>query len=253
MRVISTVRGAVRLALPKQDRRLAIIVCGHNGSGKSTLWYEFLADQFKIPLLNADRVLLSLLPEQRESSPWPVWAQRLRDQNGLWMEISQRGLAGLMNEAIAKRATFAFETVFSYWQAVPDGTIRSKTDLIQRLSDAGYFVVLLFVGLADVGLSIGRVLTRVHQGGHKVAHRKLIERFPRTQRAVAQALNVADAAVLFDNSGELQRSYTPVHVRSNKQILFDIREMGSPPKSITQWLDVVAPLSPTGSPHPPSP
>ncbi|WP_070359505.1 hypothetical protein [Duganella sp. HH105] len=229
------------MALPQKDRRLAIVVCGHNGSGKSTLWYEFLTDYFKIPLLNADRLLLSLLPDQHGNRPWPVWAQRFRDQNALWMGISQRGLTGVMNEAIAKQATFAFETVFSYWQPMPDGTIRSKLDLIQQLRSAGYFVVLLFVGLADVGLSIGRVLTRVHEGGHKVAHRKLIERFPRTQQAVAQALGVVDAAILFDNSGSLQQTYTPVHVRANNEILFDIREMGSPSRAITQWLDVVAP------------
>jgi len=63
------------MALPQKDRRLAIVVCGHNGSGKSTLWYEFLADYFKIPLLNVDRLLLSLLPEQYGNRPWPVWAQ----------------------------------------------------------------------------------------------------------------------------------------------------------------------------------
>ncbi len=243
MRVVRTVRGAVRMALPQESRQLAIVLCGHNGSGKSTLWYEFLADHFKIPLLNADRMLLSLLPEQHDGRLWPAWAQRFRDQNALWMGISQRGIAGLMNEAIASQATFVFETVFSYWQPMPDGTVRSKIDLIERLRSAGYFVVLLFVGLADVGLSIGRVLTRVHEGGHKVAQRKLIERFPRTQQAVAHALDVVDAAILFDNSCTLRQTYTPVHVRANKEILFDIREMGAPAQTITRWLDLVAPLS----------
>ncbi|NVD70707.1 toxin [Duganella sp. BJB1802] len=231
------------MALPQENRQLAIVLCGPNGSGKSTLWYEFLADHFKIPLLNADRLLLSLLPEQHESRVWSAWARRFRDQNALWMGISQHGIACLMDEAIARQATFAFETVFSYWEPMPDGTVRSKIELIGRLRNAGYFVVLLFVGLADVGLSIGRVLTRVHEGGHKVAHRKLVERFPRTQAAVAQALDVVDVAILFDNSGALRQAYTPVHVRANKEILFDIREAGSPAEAITRWLDLVAPLS----------
>ena len=44
---------------------LAIIVAGHNGSGKSTLWNERLAPELNIPLVNADRMMLSILPEPR--------------------------------------------------------------------------------------------------------------------------------------------------------------------------------------------
>lgn len=36
---------------------------GHNGSGKSTMWNLHLADRFQIPLINADRMMMSILPE----------------------------------------------------------------------------------------------------------------------------------------------------------------------------------------------
>ena len=46
--------------------------------------------------------------------------------------------------------SFAFETVFSYFQRRPDGTFKSKIDTIAALQEHGYFVILLFVGLADL-------------------------------------------------------------------------------------------------------
>lgn len=45
------------------DKPLAIVLAGHNGSGKSTLWYAKFADALQIPLVNADRLTLSMLPE----------------------------------------------------------------------------------------------------------------------------------------------------------------------------------------------
>ena len=50
------------------DKPLAIVLAGHNGSGKSTLWYDKLADQLRIPLVNADRLTLSILPPRSTKS-----------------------------------------------------------------------------------------------------------------------------------------------------------------------------------------
>jgi predicted ABC-type ATPase len=40
---------------------------------------------------------------------------------------------------------------------------------------------------------IGRVVTRIAEGGHAVDVDKLLDRFPRTQKAIAAASSVADA------------------------------------------------------------
>jgi len=42
---------------------LAVVVAGHNGSGKSTMWRLWLSPQIQVPLINADRMMLSVLPE----------------------------------------------------------------------------------------------------------------------------------------------------------------------------------------------
>jgi predicted ABC-type ATPase len=133
------------------------------------------------------------------------------------------------------------ETVFSDWRPQPDGSVASKIDRIREMQAAGYFVVLLFVGLSDAELSIGRVLTRVAQGGHAVDHDKLGTRFPRTQQAIRAALPVADAAILTDNSREPEHAFTLCRIQMGADEVFDIRNDGDAPPAILAWLDLVAP------------
>jgi predicted ABC-type ATPase len=225
---------------------LAIIMAGHNGSGKSTLWYEHLAEELKIPLINADRMMLSILPEPVFSKPTGKnilisWAQTLRDKDERWMEVAQKGVEAFVAQAKLKQVPFAVETVFSYWEKRPDGTYASKIDLIQQLQDDNYFVLLIFVGLANVNLSIGRVFSRSQSGGHDVEHEKLTKRFPRTQYAIGAALDIADAAVLVDNSFSENLAFRPVHIRLQDQVLYDHRDEAKPKKQIRAWLDIVAP------------
>jgi predicted ABC-type ATPase len=226
---------------------LAIILSGHNGSGKSTLWYDHLADTLKIPLINADRMMLSILPEPKKQNvsnnkKLCKWAQNLRDHDASWMEVAQKGVEAFVAQAKLKQVPFAVETVFSYWQERPDGKIDSKIRLIEQLQDDNYFVLLLFVGLASANLSIGRVQTRFEAGGHNVAVEKLLSRFARTQHAVGAALDVVDAAILVDNSFGPQQAFRPVYIRTKEDVLFDHRNFPRPRKEILAWLDIVVPV-----------
>lgn len=216
---------------------LAIILAGHNGSGKSTLWYDHLADKIQVPLINADRMMLSILPEK---SPLPVWAANLRDKNEGWMGVAQKGVQSFVAQAMAQQVPFATETVFSYWKRQEDGRFASKIDTIRELQAAGYFVLLIFVGLGDMGLSIARVRTRKAKGGHDVDWRKLQERFPRTQQAIAAALPIVDAAILTDNSRDERQAFTVVRVQAGNVVIFDARTVQpAPPFIVTAWMDVV--------------
>ena len=154
-------------ALPKKGQPVAFIVAGHNGSGKSSLWYERLADVLEMPLVNADRLTLSILPEaDRDTRKLAVWAQRLRDNDEHWQRLSQGAVRAFLELIRQERISFAFETVFSHLRRRPDGSYESKVSTLTELQQAGYFVVLLFVGLANVDLSIARVATRLQLGGH---------------------------------------------------------------------------------------
>jgi predicted ABC-type ATPase len=225
---------------------LAIVLAGHNGSGKSTLWYESLADTLQIPLVNADRLTLSLLPEPGPDSQLRPWASRLRDRDGRWQKLAQDGVQLFMGLAMDQGMPFAFETVFSHLVKRTDGSLESKVDIIRNLQRHGYYVVLLFVGLASAELSILRVSTRRRKGGHDVPEDKLRSRFPRTQQAIGIAAGVADLTLMFDNSRDEKRAFTLARAQRKKRILYDCRDASYPQdpslaKIAGLWLANVAP------------
>jgi predicted ABC-type ATPase len=207
-----------------RDKPVAFVLAGHNGSGKSTLWRERLSDALRIPLINADRMMLSILPEPDTTGVIPEWARSLRDGEVRWQKLAQEGVRAFKRLVMEHKLSFAFETVFSHWRARADGSMESKIDDIKEMQREGYFVVLLFVGLTSSDVSIGRVYTRRQQGGHDVDVSKLVSRFPRTQAAVAAAATVADMAVMFDNSRVEAHAFTLVRAQMRKVVMFDARD-----------------------------
>lgn len=232
----------VRETQEKRKKPLAIVLAGHNGSGKSTMWRRSLADELQMPLVNADRMMLSILPDQASDGALPTWAATLRDTDESWMKVAQQGVQAFVGHAMNAKVPFAMETVFSHWQPRDDGTFDSKIDQIRQMQAAGYFVLLIFVGLASVQLSIGRVQTRVQENGHAVPEDKLRERFPRTQMAIAEAIKVADASLLADNSRTPAQAFTVCRVQVEDREIFDLRGGArSAPSVILRWLDRVSP------------
>jgi predicted ABC-type ATPase len=222
---------------------LAVIVAGHNGSGKSTLWRRTLADIFHIPLINADRMMLSILPESDADGALTPWAAQLRDTDERWMRVAQQGVQTFVNYAMNANVPFAMETVFSHWHQRPDGVVESKLDLIHDLQASGYFVLLVFVGLTNARMSISRVATRVAQNGHDVPEQRLRDRFPRTQKAIAAAIKIANASLLADNSRDAARAFTLCRTIVHGAETYDIRDDATnpPTNAILSWLDIVSP------------
>jgi predicted ABC-type ATPase len=101
----------VRETQEKRKKPLAIVLAGHNGSGKSTFWRRNLADELRMPLVNADRMMLAILPEQASDGALPDWAATLRDTDQSWMKVSQQGVQAFVGHAMNARVPFAMETV----------------------------------------------------------------------------------------------------------------------------------------------
>ena len=71
---------------------------------------------------------------------------------------------------------------------------------------------------------------------------RLIDRFPRTQKAIAQAVTIADASILVDNSRQQERAFTVARIQAKKKVIYDVRRNNSPvPQEILSWLKVVCP------------
>jgi predicted ABC-type ATPase len=150
-------------------------VVGPNGSGKTTFVTEFLA--LELPgyaYVNADEIA---------KARWPA------DSDAHAYEAAQIA-AETRAHLIAGGRSFIAETVFSH---------PSKLEEIRSAQEAGYQVVL-HVMLVPEELAVRRVAYRVRAGGHDVPERKIRERYRRLWRLVAQAVSLADRAVVYDNS-----------------------------------------------------
>ncbi len=208
------------------------------------MWRKSLSDQLRIPLINADRMMLSILPEPASDGSLEIWAQEVRDKDHGWMRVAQDGVQAFVGHAMQAKVPFAMETVFSYWEPLTDGKIASKLDLIRDMQAAGYFVLLFFVGLTNVDLSKLRVQTRVSENGHGVDEDRLERRFPKTQKAIGEAAKIADASIFTDNSRDQKLAFTVCRIQLGEMALFDLRDgPDRVPAAILQWLDKVSPIA----------
>jgi predicted ABC-type ATPase len=157
-----------------------VVVAGPNGAGKSTFIRRYVQD-LELPYVNADHIARILKAAEPELS------QRALDQRAF--DEAER----LRDDLLELRFGFCTETVFS-------DPVGSKLDFLERARVAGFFVILVFIGLENPGISLGRVRQRVAQGGHDVPEDRLAARFPRTLKNLRSAVTLVNEAFLFDNS-----------------------------------------------------
>lgn len=168
---------------PNPDVPFLLIIAGPNGAGKSSHWdREYRSRKLQFPYVNADEIARSMSPSET------------RDRDAMFEAEKRR------REHIERRESFAFETVFSH---------PGKLEEIQLAKEAGYYIRLVFLGLANPQLSIARVMRRVARGGHAVPPEKIPGRYARNLENLAKAVSRVDEAVIWDNSAEDQK---PVEV-----------------------------------------
>jgi predicted ABC-type ATPase len=161
-------------------RRLDLIV-GPNGAGKTTFVRYTLSKALPpgVVFVNADEIALQRWPGQAEEHAY--------DAAG----IAERTRQALLTQGVS----FMAETVFSH---------PSKLGLMEDARGNGYQVFLHGL-LVPEELSVARVLARVEAGGHSVPEEKVRQRYQRLWPLVAHAIVRADAATVYDNSGDRPR------------------------------------------------
>jgi predicted ABC-type ATPase len=160
-------------------RPVFYLLAGPNGAGKSTL-YTALKAGGKVP---ADAEFVNA--DVHEAA----YLQHIADP--LQRSEAARNWADMRREALLRQGkSFVSETVFSH---------PSKLALIQEAQAKGYFVLLLVVALDQPERLLARVSQRVLEGGHNVSAQRILARYPRTIALLAQAVRLADAAVLHDS------------------------------------------------------
>lgn len=154
------------------------LLAGPNGAGKSTLFGAATAEGLipaEAEFVNADLFeaaeLQHIADALLRSTQARLWADRRRA------------------ELLTAGQSFVSETVFSH---------ASKLALIDLAQRRGFAVVLLVVCLDDPKQLLARVRQRVEEGGHDVPAERILARYPRTLRHLAQAVRLADLAMLYD-------------------------------------------------------
>jgi len=162
-----------------------LVLAGPNGAGKSTFYYAHLRPH-GFRFVNADE-----LSQQLELDPYKA------------AEVANQ----IRKELLAQRESFAFETVFS-------DPVGAKLEFMKQAEQAGYTVVLFFIGVDKPTASEERVAMRVAQGGHDVPHDKLISRYPRVMKNLKQAMVELTNVRVYDNS-ELLDPYRLVALKGD--------------------------------------
>ncbi|WP_373283813.1 zeta toxin family protein [Terasakiella brassicae] len=90
------------------------------------------------------------------------------------------------------RTSFIVETTFSG---------RAGFNLIRKARGAGFQIKLIYMKLNSWQQSLGRVYSRVLDGGHRVPPEDIKRRFERVDQNIRQIMPQLDAVHVFENAG----------------------------------------------------
>lgn len=200
------------MILPLDRRPVMVALAGPNGAGKTT-FYRVHLQAAALRFINADNLAKEL---------------------GLHAYEAVRVADALRRELVKQRESFVFETVFS-------DPIRDKLNFLLETAEAGYTVILCFIGISGPQISEQRVAMRLSQGGHDVPTEKLIARAPRTMANLGAAIGKVPHIWIFDND-DLR---TPFRLCA----VFEAGKAVSLRQPLPEWLQPLLPKTGKKSPR----
>ncbi len=198
------------------SKSLMVMIAGPNGAGKTTLWKQLLKPMLEdaveaVVYINADEIERELNEAAQHDPNASQTSETVRHAQSEATRLREL----LLSASPGAQRHFVFETVFSD----PYG---HKLAELRRGVAAGYYVVMLFVGLNDVQLAQQRVHRRATTGGHDVPLDVQHNRFPRVFSNAQLALQIVPLAAFFDNSRDRengQHTHRPVAIVKNGLVL----------------------------------
>jgi predicted ABC-type ATPase len=154
------------------------VIAGPNGSGKSTLTRIGREAFQDAPVLDPDAIARKL--------------QNTFVGGGSAIDAG-REVLDTAAAYLRCRQSFLVETTLSG---------NTYLRMMREAKGLGYTVILMFVGTTNVEINIERVKQRVSNGGHDVSEEDQRRRYPRSMANMRKAYEIADEAVLWDNSSK---------------------------------------------------
>jgi predicted ABC-type ATPase len=178
------------LSLPLDQRPIMVALAGPNGAGKTTFYHAHLQPA-GLRFVNAD-----VIADELELGPY----------------AAAKVAEALRRELVSQSGSFVFETVFS-------DPVGDKLSFLKETIEAGYTVVLCFIGISGSKTSEERVAMRVSQRGHDVPTAKLRARYARTLANLKSAIRELPYVLVFDNE-DLRTPFRRVAVFEHGQLTF---------------------------------
>jgi len=162
----------------KKQKPTCFIIAGPNGAGKTTFALRYLPQIAGCRnFVNADLIAYGLSPFDSLSAQYEAGRLFLRE----------------IHANIDKRVDFAFETTLAG---------RSQINLLKKLRQDGWQLVLFFLWIPDADFSRNRIRERVEHGGHDIPDDTIYRRFPRIMHNLVKIyIPLCDKVVCYDNSG----------------------------------------------------
>jgi predicted ABC-type ATPase len=171
-------RSPITVGVAKTASACIYVLAGTNGAGKSSIGGAAIrergADYFN-PDEATRRIRLAAPRISEREANSAAWHEGKR----------------LLEDAIAERSTFAFETTLGG---------ETITGLLLRALAEGIEVRIWHIGLATPELHVARVRARVARGGHDIPENRIRQRFEHSRINLIRLLPQLTELRLFDNS-----------------------------------------------------
>lgn len=153
------------------------LLAGPNGAGKTSLYESFVGRVTDAEFVNPDRLCFAQLGRHALTREDAQLGQQLAEAR--------------RDELMAGRRSLVVETTFSH---------PSKLDLVKRAQDLGYRLQVYHLNLESADDAVARVAFRETRGGHPVPEANIRGRYARNPALIREAVLIADAGLVFDNS-----------------------------------------------------
>lgn len=167
-------------SLRNADNPIFWIIAGPNGSGKSTLYNRTDIEGWggSVWIINPD--LLTARLQRAEGLELAAANGAALDRIQTWLDAS-----------IAVHQTIGVETVLS---------TEKYREVLEKARGLGFEIRMLYVVLDTADMQIGRIRTRVAEGGHDVPADKVIARRQRSFDQLSLFAKHLDRLMIFNNS-----------------------------------------------------
>jgi predicted ABC-type ATPase len=151
------------------------VLAGVNGAGKTSLYNVKSKDGDLGERINIDEIVGDL----------GSWKDK-------FLQIKAARAAMIMiNNCISQGISFHEETT------MPGGVMLK---MMKRAKEAGYSIVMYFVGVDDIEIAIQRVHRRIEKGGHGLDDNLIRKRYERLTECIHDVVPVCDRIVFYDNT-----------------------------------------------------